>query len=89
MAQAIGDPDELINFAHAITQFNDTLEQAAAQLNGQFAALGDTWQDEKRQAFEESFNALLQSLSHFKDVSAEQVSNLQHLAARLQDYLQS
>jgi uncharacterized protein YukE len=89
MPQAIADPEELLNFAQAIMQFNETLQQAADQLGGQFTALGDTWQDEKRRQFEDNFNTLQQNLSHFRDVSAEQIPHLQHMAARLQDYLSS
>ena len=56
MPQAAGDPEELERFAHALRQFIDSLTDAVGNLNGAFASLGDTWQDEKRARFEEDYN---------------------------------
>lgn len=89
MAQAIGDPDELERFAYSLQQFIDALNDAVGNLNGAFAALGDTWQDEKRSRFEEDYNALLQQLQQFDANASEQVPYLAALASRLRDYLQS
>lgn len=89
MAQAIGDPDELERFAYSLQQFIDALNDAVGNLNGAFAALGDTWQDEKRSRFEEDYNALLQQLQQFDTNASEQVPYLAALASRLRDYLQS
>ena len=81
-----GYAGELRKFANALAHFNDTLEQAAGQINGSFSALGETWQDQTRQAFEECFNELMQNLSRFKEVSAEQIPYLHNLAIRLDEY---
>lgn len=89
MPQAIGDPDELDRFAQSLTYFIDTLNEAANGLNQSFAALGDTWQDEKRARFEEDYQQLLQHLAAFEANASEQVPYLHTLAARLRDYLQS
>lgn len=89
MAQAIGDPDELERFAHSLNQFIESLNEAMGKLDGAFASLGDTWQDEKRARFEEDYNALVQQLHHFNTNAAEQVPYLASLASRLRDYLQS
>ncbi len=89
MAQAIGDPDELDRFAQSLMQFVDTLNEAVNGLNHSFAALGDTWQDEKRARFEEDYNALVQQLAHFEANTSEQIPYLHALATRLRDYLQS
>lgn len=89
MAQAVGDPDELERFAHALQQFIDSLNDATANLNGAFAALGDTWQDEKRAHFEEEYHALVQQLKQFDVNASEQIPYLAALAARLRDYLHS
>ena len=82
MAQAIGDPEELERFACSLQQFIDSLSDAVGNLNGAFASLGDTWQDEKRARFEEDYNALVQQLQHFNDNASEQVPYLAALAAR-------
>jgi uncharacterized protein YukE len=89
MPQAAGDPEELERFAHALQQFIDSLTDAAGNLNGAFASLGDTWQDEKRARFEEDYNQLVQQLHQFSTSAEEQVPYLTTLASRLRDYLQS
>ena len=89
MAQAVGDPDELERFAHSLQQFVDSLNDAVENLNGEFAALGDTWQDEKRAHFEEEYNALVQQLRQFDANASEEIPYLTALAARLRDYLQT
>lgn len=89
MAQAVGDPEELERFAYALQRFVDSLGDAVGDLNGAFAALGDTWQDEKRARFEDDYNALLQQLQQFNTNASEQVPYLAALASRLRDYLQS
>lgn len=89
MPQAVGDPDELERFARALQQFVESLNDAVGNLNGAFAALGDTWQDEKRARFEEEYHALVQQLKQFNANASEQIPYLAALAARLRDYLQS
>jgi uncharacterized protein YukE len=89
MAQAIGDPEELERFARSLQQFTDSLNDAVGNLNGAFASLGDTWQDEKRARFEEEYNALVQQLHQFNVNAVDQVPYLTALASRLRDYLQS
>lgn len=88
MAQAVGDPDELDRFAHSLQHFVESLNDAVGTLNGAFAELGDTWQDEKRSRFEEEFNALVQQLRQFDANASEQIPYLAALAARLREYLQ-
>jgi len=89
MPQAIGDPDDLERFASSLQMFLDALNDATANLNNAFAALGDTWQDEKRAQFEEEYKALVQQLRQFDANASEQIPYLMTLAARLRDYLQS
>ncbi len=89
MPQAAGDPEELERFAHALQLFIDSLGDAVGNLNGAFASLGDTWQDEKRARFEEDYNHLVQQLHQFSVNAEEQVPYLTTLASRLRDYLQS
>nr|WP_025827247.1 WXG100 family type VII secretion target [Acetobacter persici] len=89
MAQAIGDPEELERFAHSLQLFIALLNDAVGNLNGAFASLGDTWQDQKRVRFEEDYKALVQQLQQFNNNASEQVPYLMELASRLRDYLQS
>jgi uncharacterized protein YukE len=89
MAQAAADPDELERFAHSLQQFVDSINDALGNLNGAFASLGDTWQDEKRAKFEEEYNSLAQQLRQFDSNVSEQIPYLAALAARLREYLQT
>lgn len=90
MAQAIGDPEEIIKFANDLARYVENLRSETGALSGSFSGLGDTWQDEKRAAFEEEFNALVTQISQFETVCEEQhIPYLHALAARLQEYLQS
>ena len=89
MPQAIGDPEELKNFANMLAQYLNTLEVETSNLQGGFSNLGDTWQDEKRAAFEEEFSALMTQISQFKLACDEQVPYLNALAEKLQNYLNS
>lgn len=89
MSQAMGDPDELENFAHILYQFIETMDDSVGNVNAAFTALGDSWQDEKRIQFEETYNELVQYLSQFKIVAEDQVYYLRTLAERLRAYLDS
>ncbi len=89
MNQVIGDPDELDTFAHSLQSYLDQINEATGQLNQQFGALGETWQDSNREQFEEQFEELLTQLAGFSSNAAEQIPHLQVMAAKLRDYLQS
>jgi len=88
MAQTIADPDELERFALSLRQFIDSLNDAVGNLNGAFASLGDTWQDEKRSRFEEDYYALVHELHQFNTNGEEQIQYLAHLASHLRGYEQ-
>jgi uncharacterized protein YukE len=87
MAGAHADPDELRNFAYSLAQFNDIIENAAGQLSGRFSELGQSWQDQKQQQFEEVFAQLTQTLVRFRGASREQINYLNNLAGKLEEYL--
>ena len=89
MPQAIGDPEELRNFANMLAQYLETLETETNNLQNGFSNLSETWQDEKRAAFEEQFGALMAQIAQFKAASEEQVPYLLALAEKLQNYLNS
>ena len=90
MSQANGDPEEIIRFANSLSKYVENLRAETQSLSGSFSVLGDSWQDEKRDAFEEEYNALIDQISQFEAICEEQhIPHLHTLAARLQDYLQS
>lgn len=89
MAQAIADPDELDRFANELASYRDALGSETGRIQGCFSSLGDTWQDEKRTAFEDQFNELVGQISRFEEACDDCVPFLHSLAERLRDYLQS
>lgn len=89
MAQAIADPEELDKFANELASYRDMLSSETGRIQGGFASLGDTWQDEKRAAFEDQFNELVGQISRFEESCDDCIPFLHSLAERLRDYLQS
>jgi len=89
MSQVINNPEELDAFANQMLKFLETLTDATNSLNHSFDSLGDSWQDEKRVAFEEEYRGLLNVLSQFENSSLEKVEYLRIKANQLRDYLGS
>ena len=89
MAQVNGDPEELDAFAQTLANFVEVLSEAVSSLNNGFDALGDTWQDQQMERFEEEYRELLRHLSNFEASASEQILHLNRLANKLRDYLQS
>ena len=87
MSQAIGNPDELANFAQALEQYLKTVEQETGRLTSAFNHLGESWRDQKRTAFEETYHSLLNSLAAFKENASNQIPHLRVLAEDLRTYL--
>ena len=89
MSQVINNPEELDAFANQMINFLETLKDATNSLNQSFGTLGDSWQDEKRVAFEEDYNELLNVLNQFENNSLEKVDYLKIKASQLREYLGS
>lgn len=88
MSQANGNPDEIECFAATLNSYVENLREETSRLMGAFSVLSETWQDEKRNAFEESLTQLQAQLSQFENECEEQIPYLNLMAARLRDYLQ-
>jgi len=85
--QAIGNPDELANFANALEQYLNTIDQETGRLTTGFNQLGETWRDQKRASFEETYNSLLNALAAFKENASQQIPYLRIMAEDLRIYL--
>ena len=85
--QAHGNPEELANFANVLEQYLSTIEQETGRLTSCFNQLGETWNDQKRAAFEETYHSLLNALATFKDNASQQIPYLRIMADDLQRYL--
>jgi uncharacterized protein YukE len=80
------NPDEVELFVREIINFLETQQQATNRLNHAFDTLSNTWQDEKRIQFEETYRELLQILSRFENTSNEQVGYLKSLISIQREY---
>lgn len=87
MAQAIGDPEELRHFASNLEHYLNTVEEETSKLNSSFQQLGESWKDQQRIRFEETYSQLLNALQNFKNNASEQIPYLRTIAEDLSTYL--
>jgi len=87
MAMAIGNPEDIVNFSNALESYLNTISEETDRLNSAFQTLGETWQDQQRQSFEENYRQLLNALSSFKENAAQQIPHLRTMANDLSTYL--
>ncbi len=87
MAMAIGNPEDIVNFSNALESYLNTISEETDRLNSAFQTLGETWQDQQRQSFEENYRQLLGALSNFKENASQQIPHLRTMADDLSTYL--
>lgn len=87
MAGVHATPEELDRFTGTLEGYLNTVESETSRLKSAFNELGDSWQDQQRQSFEENFQQLLNALSQFKQGADEQIPYLRQLAEDLRTYL--
>ena len=87
MAMAIGNPEDIVEFSNALESYLNTIGEETDRLNSAFQQLGETWQDQQRQAFEENYQQLLSALSAFKENASQQIPHLRTMADDLSTYL--
>lgn len=88
MSQAIVDPIELRRFAASLKRFNEELTSQVSVVQGQLAGLGHTWRDREHDKFVEEFDATLQAIRRFLEVSNQHIPFLMRKAERIEEYLQ-
>lgn len=89
MSMAIGDPEEILRFAAQLEHYLATLDEETGNVQAGFDSLGDSWRDEKRASFEQTFSELLGVLATFKKNASEQIPYLRTLAERLTNYIRT
>lgn len=87
MAGVHATPEELDRFTGTLETYINTVEEETNRLKSAFNELGDTWQDQQRQSFEENFQQLLSAFSNFKQDTEQQIPYLRQLAEDLRTYL--
>jgi hypothetical protein len=83
------DPDDLEAFANNILGFVETVRDAQGTLDSQFAALRDSWADQKCEQFSRQLEELRGVLMRFQAATEDHVPYLRNLAARLREFLES
>lgn len=87
MAMAIGSPEELVQFSNALESYLNNIQEETNRLNSAFQQLGETWQDQQRQSFEDTYRELISALEAFKENSSQQIPHLRRMADDLSTYL--
>ena len=87
--QVVVDPEEIDKFISEIRNFLENLSDSSNRLNHSFGTLANSWQDIKKNEFEEQFHELLQVLNRFENSSEEKIQHLNVLSQRAKDYLGS
>lgn len=87
MAMAIGNPENIVNFSNALESYLNTILEETDRLNSVFQTLGETWQDQQRQSFEENYRQLLGALTNFRENASRQIPHLRTMADDLSTYL--
>lgn len=87
MPMAIANPEELISFSNDLEQYIQSLEAETNALNSSFSRLGETWQDQQRTSFEDTYAQLQSALAAFKENANEQIPYLRAMAEDLNAYL--
>ena len=87
MAGVHATPEELDKFTGTLESYLDIIESETDRLKAAFGELGDSWQDQQRQSFEERFQQLTNALSGFKQDAEEQIPYLRQIAEDLRTYL--
>jgi uncharacterized protein YukE len=87
MAQAIMDPEKVRRFAEELQRFNSDLENRMILLQARFGALGDSWQDQEHEKFNDEFRQAMKALKKFIELSKEHTPYLLRKAQRIEEYL--
>ena len=86
-SQVVVNPEEIDVFVSEIRVFLENLTNSTNRLNHSFENLANSWQDRKRNEFEEQYRELLQVLKRFESSSEEKIQHLSILSQRAKDYL--
>ncbi|EMI56571.1 hypothetical protein RSSM_02044 [Rhodopirellula sallentina SM41] len=87
MNQAIGDPDQIRQFAAQLSQFTEELRQRGSSLAAQMNQLEQTWRDEQQRKFSQDFQDQLRQLQRLVQATDQHVPYLLRKAEQLDQYL--
>ena len=87
MNQAIGDPEQIRQFAAQLSRFSEELKQRGSGLSAQMNQLEQSWRDEQQRKFNHEFQDQLRQLSRLIQATQEHVPYLLRKAEQLDAYL--
>lgn len=87
MPNAIANPEEIIKFSNVVEHYIQVLDEETGRMDSAFQQLGDTWKDQQRASFEETYRSLNNTITAFKNNAQEQIPHLRQMAADLETYL--
>ncbi|MGV3774627.1 MAG: WXG100 family type VII secretion target [Verrucomicrobiales bacterium] len=87
MAQVVIEPEQVKKFAQELQRFNNDLQNRMSALQANFAALGETWNDQEQVKFAEEFRETIKALKKFTEISQGHVPYLLRKAQRIEEYL--
>lgn len=87
MPNAIANPEEIVKFSNVVEHYIQILEEETSRMDSAFQQLGDTWKDQQRAAFEETYRQLNNTIMAFRNNAQEQIPHLRQMAADLETYL--
>ena len=87
MTQAVGDPDQIRQFAAQLAQFTEELRQRGSSLAAQMNQLEQTWRDEQQRKFSQEFQDQLRQLQRLIQATDQHVPYLLRKAEQLDLYL--
>ncbi len=86
MTQAIVDPEQLRQFATTLRRFNETLLQAAGNLNQELQRLGTSWRDQEHEKFTIQFEEELKKVGRLIEASEHHIPYLLRKAELIEEY---
>lgn len=87
MSQAIGDPDQIRQFAAQLSQFSEELRQRGGALGAQMNQLEQSWRDEQQRKFSQEFQDQLRQLQRLIQATDQHIPYLLRKAEQLDQYL--
>ncbi|MEW5872342.1 MAG: WXG100 family type VII secretion target [Chloroflexota bacterium] len=87
--QADANPEDLERFAAELGVFCKELEGRLARLRGQFAKLGETWQDQEHSKYAREFQETSLVVQRFLRTAEQHTPLLKRKAQRLRGYLEN
>lgn len=87
--QGVVNTEEIDIFVFEVRNFLERIDSSSNILNHSLETLANSWQDRKRNKFEDQYIELLQVLKKFKNSSKEKIQYLNVLSHKAKDYLSS